>query len=106
MQKKQIQALEPPLDPTTNSFGTNCCVETSECHIKNWCTPGKLTWRWKMESSLFVGNTSSNGPFSIAMLVYWSATAKKPPKSDLAKVNFWSVKLLGRLQPARCPSSE
>ena len=46
--------------------------------------------------SLFVGNTSSNGPFSIAMLVHWSATAKKPPKSDLAKVFFFVRETFGK----------
>ena len=29
---------------------------------------GKLTWQWKI--SFLIGNTSSEGPFSIAMLVY------------------------------------
>ena len=31
---------------------------------------GKLTWQWKI--SIYVGNTSSNGPIPIAMLVYQS----------------------------------
>ena len=33
---------------------------------------GKLGHSWLKNHQFLIGNTSSNGPFSIAMLVYWN----------------------------------
>ena len=36
-------------------------------HQKSWCLPQKKTWQWK--SPFLIEDASSNGPFSIVMLV-------------------------------------
>ena len=50
-----------------------------------------------------VGTTSSNGPFSIAVIVYRSAVAEKPPNMDLAKVIFLVRETFGKIATCQVP---
>ena len=50
-----------------------------------------------------VGTTSSNGPFSIAVIVYRSAVAEKPPNMDLAKVLFLVRETFGKIATCQVP---
>ena len=52
----------------------------------------KLTWQWKIHFS--VGNASSNGPFSIAMLVYRNVcSSSSPQKQSIRRLSEkpWSL---------------